>query len=229
MSRCIGYSTGALAKGDFRLGLEMIRRQRITVVELSALRDKELAPLLDSLDSLDLSFCSYISFHAPSRFEAHTEKEAADLLQGLLPRRWPIVVHPDAILDSGAWQGFGDWLCIENMDRRKPVGRTADELQSVFHAFPDASLCFDIGHAHQIDPTMGQATKILQSFGDRLKQIHMSEVSSSSGHNPMSDAAILAFRKVSHLIPPDTPVILETEVPERMMEAQVILARAVLD
>jgi hypothetical protein len=228
MPRFIGYSTGALAKGDFRRGLDLLRRHRIGVVELSTLRDTELLPFLAALDSLDLSFASYLSFHAPSRFETHSEKEVANLLRRLLPRRWPIIIHPDAIIDPSAWEGFGKWLCIENMDKRKPVGRTAAELRKVFSIFPDASLCFDIGHARQVDPTMGQATLILQSFGDRLKQVHMSEVNSRNGHDPMSVMAIIAFRKVAHLIPRETPIVLETVIPETMIDAQIALAETAL-
>ena len=228
MARFIGYSTGALAKSDFRQGLNLLRQHGIGAVELSALRDTELVPLLESLDSLDLSFASYISFHGPSRFETLSEQEVAERLRTLLPRGWPIIIHPDAVTDPHAWHGFGEWLCVENMDKRKPVGRTVEELQTIFHRFPDASFCFDIGHARQVDPTMGQATLILRFFGDRLKQIHMSEVNSRSGHDPMSITSIIAFRKVAHLIPQETPVILETVIPERMMQAQITLAERVL-
>ncbi len=185
--------------------------------------------MLESLDSLDLSFASYISFHAPSRFETLSEEAVTHHLRGILTRRWPIIIHPDAIIEPRLWQGFGEWLCIENMDKRKPVGRTVEELRTIFRIFPDASLCFDIGHARQIDPTMGQATLILRSFVDRLKQVHMSEVNSRNGHDPMSVTAILAFRKIAHLIPPETPVILEAVIPEKMMEGQMALAESVLD
>ena len=53
--RPIGFSTGALAKGDFRRGLEILRRHKIEIVELSALRQPELEPLMSSLDDLDLA------------------------------------------------------------------------------------------------------------------------------------------------------------------------------
>jgi hypothetical protein len=228
MNRPIGFSTGALAKGDFRRGLEMLRQRRISVVELSALRDSELVPLLNALDTLDLSFARYVSFHAPSRFDIHTERGAAQLLRALLPRRWPIILHPDALDDPQAWQGFGEWLCIENMDKRKPVGRTVTELEAVFRVFPDASLCFDIGHARQVDPTMGQAALILQRFGRRLKEVHLSEVNSRNGHDPMSVTATNAFRKVACLIPPDTPIVLETVIPESQLEGQMVLTEKVL-
>src|SRR4051812_36265894 len=127
MNRLIGFSTGALAKQDFARGLQMLRKRQIGVVELSALRDTEVVPLLGALDSLDLSFARYVSIHAPSQFHTHSEQAVAKLLRKLLPRRWPIILHPDAVTDPAAWEGFGDWLCIENMDKRKPAGRTVQE------------------------------------------------------------------------------------------------------
>lgn len=224
MPRRIGFSTGALAFGDFRRGLELVRRYNLPVVELSALRDAELVPLLDSLDGLDLSPYEYVSVHAPSRWSSVSEANAARLLRGLLPRQWPIIVHPDAIEDDSAWDGFGEWLCVENMDKRKPIGRTADELGRVFDRFPDASLCFDIGHARQVDPTMSQAATILRCHGNRLRQVHLSEVNSRSGHDPISYTAMRAFRKVAHLIPEDVPVVLEAVVAERDITAQLLIA-----
>jgi hypothetical protein len=227
-TRPIGYSTGALAKSDFQRALELLRRHGVSVVELSSLRDTEFIPLMEALDSLDLSFTSYCSFHAPGRFESLSEKDVANRLRSLLPRRWPIIIHPDAIIDPCNWERFGEWLCIENMDKRKPVGRTVEELRKIFRTFQGASLCFDIGHARQVDPTMGQATLILQEFGDRLKQVHMSEVNSRNGHDPMSVTAIMAFRKVAHLIPQETPIILETVIPEGMIDSQMVLAESAL-
>ena len=44
--RQIGFSTGALARGDFRYALDILADQGIHAVELSALRESELDPLL---------------------------------------------------------------------------------------------------------------------------------------------------------------------------------------
>ena len=70
---------------------------------------------------------------------------------------------------------FGSLLCIENMDKRKPIGRSAGELRSIFDQLPDASLCFDIGHARQVDTTMTESYLILKEFGAKLRQVHMSQ------------------------------------------------------
>jgi hypothetical protein len=228
MNRAIGFSTGALAPGDFRTALSLMRGWNLSVVELSALRDQELVPLLDALDSLDISPYTYVSVHAPSAFITLSERDAANHLASLLPRRWPIIVHPDTITDFSLWESFGEWLCIENMDKRKPVGRTVAELEIVFQRFPTATFCFDIGHARQIDPTMSEAALILRKFKGRLRQVHMSEVSSRSRHGGISLTALNSFRKVAHLIPLEVPVILEAIVPPDQIELQTILAEKAL-
>src|SRR5205823_6484742 len=127
--------------------------------------------------------------------------EVTDRLQVLRDTEWPIVVHPDAVTDSRLWSVFGHQLCIENTDLRKSIGRTASELERIFSEFPDASFCCDLGHARQVDPTMAEATAILQKFGDRLVQLHVSEVNTKSSHDPLSIASIKAFNKIYQLIP----------------------------
>lgn len=119
------------------------------------------------------------------------------------------------------WTHFGDLLCIENIDKRKPIGQTVSHLAEIFRLLPNASLCFDIGHARQVDPTMSEATAILQSCGSRLRQIHISEVNSQSKHDALSFESVLAFRKVSHLIPESVPVIVESRVTEEEVEDEI--------
>src|SRR5713226_4902960 len=97
--RPIGFSTGALAYTDFRRGLAMTRTAACAAVELSALRQSELFPLLESLESLDLTGFEYISIHAPSQFEPEWETVAWDRLREECWRNWPIVVHPDTLVD----------------------------------------------------------------------------------------------------------------------------------
>jgi hypothetical protein len=226
--RPIGFSTGALAYADFRRGLTMTQRKNCEAVELSALRQGELLPLLESLNTLDVTGFDYVSIHAPSQFEPEWEGIAWDRLREERWRNWPIVVHPDALFDLSLWRELGELLCVENMDKRKPIGRTLEELNSIFKQLPDASFCFDIGHARQCDPTMTEAYLILREFGSRLRQVHVSEVNTRSKHDPLSYVSILAFQEVAHLIPPSVPLILETPISEDQMESEIAKVREAL-
>jgi hypothetical protein len=212
--RCVGFSTGALALGDFRRALQMLADKKVCAVELSALRQEELIPLVSSLEHLDLSAFDYVSFHAPSALEPSFEQTALNLLERVASRGWPIIVHPDAMFTPLEWGCLGGCLCIENMDKRKPIGQTAEDLGGFFDMLPRASLCFDIGHARQVDPTMSEASTILHRFRGKIRQLHVSEVNSRSQHDCLTAESIFAFQRVSHLVPTSVPVILESRVDE---------------
>jgi hypothetical protein len=224
----LGFSTGALALSDFRKALHMLRDQPVSVVELSAIREHELIPLLRSLDDLDLSQFSYVSIHAPSYFSPEAEAGIFRELYEIRHRGWPIVVHPDALYDFSLWRTLGDLLCIENMDKRKPAGRTVRELELLFEEFPEASFCFDIGHARQVDTSMIQAYSMLKRFSSRLRQVHISEVNTQNKHDRLSFVSILGFQEVTHLIPSSTPVIIESIVPEDQIGAEICRVQSAL-
>ena len=226
--RPTGFSTGALAFADFRRGLELVRQHQLPVIELSALRTHELAPLLAALDSLDLKGFRHISLHIPSSFSPEEEQEVLRLLNAERHRGWLFVAHPDTLHTPHLWRDFGPQLCIENMDQRKPVGRTLPEMVRVFEQFPEASWCFDIGHARQVDPTMIEACRLVDAFRDKLRQVHVSEVNSRSKHDPLSRLAIAAFRQIAPHIPDDIPLILESVIAETEIAAELRRVRAAL-
>jgi hypothetical protein len=224
----LGYSTGALAMSDFRIALEMLKHQPVQAVELSAIREHELIPLLQSLADLDLSQFSYVSIHAPSSYSPEAESSIFQELYSTRHRGWPIIVHPDTLRDSSLWKQLGNQLCIENMDKRKPVGRTVRELELLFEEFPEASFCFDIGHARQVDTSMTEAYLMLKRFGSRLRQVHISEVNTRNKHDRLSFVSILGFQEVTHLIPSSVPVIIESIIPEDQIGAEICRVKRAL-
>jgi hypothetical protein len=225
--RRFGFSTGALALGDFRSGLEMTKRRSLPVVELSALREDELPRLLDTWKSLDLRAFTYVSIHAPSAMDPENESRIRGRIRDEAPHECPIIVHPDAIHTVAGWRELGSRICIENMDKRKPIGRTVKELRDVFRELPEAGFCFDIGHARQVDPTMTEAAQMLKAFKSRLRQVHVSEVNTRSRHDRLSFVSILAFQEVAHLIPDEIPLVLETPVTESEMDDELsVVAKA---
>ncbi|MDB6168988.1 MAG: uncharacterized protein JWM88_1852, partial [Verrucomicrobia bacterium] len=115
--------------------------------------------------------------------------------------------------------------------QRKPIGRTADELDPVFEALPEAGLCFDLGHARQVDPSMTEAYRILHRHGRRLRQIHLSDVDNDSKHHALNIPALNSFFRVAPLMNRNAAVILEatvacSEVTDQLMMAQFLFAAA---
>jgi hypothetical protein len=154
------------------------------------------------------------------------EERVVSLLAEFAERGWFVILHPDVIFTDTLWLDFGDKLVIENGDKRKAVGRTASEMESLFGRFPKARFCFDVGHARQVDPTMNEAYLILKQCRPRLSQIHISEVNFFSRHDPLSAAAIEATRRVAHLVPERVPVILETLIDQGQSTIDAELHRA---
>ena len=225
----IGFSTGALARGDFAKGIALQRGvPRIDAVELSALRDHELPSLADAIPTLDLGKFDYISLHAPSKLQTLGEQAVIDLLIGL-PDSWPVIVHPELLQTPSLWQPLGDRLCVENMDNRKTTGRTIAELRALFDTFREATFCLDLGHARQIDPTMVSAMLMLQEFGARLRQLHVSEVGPRGEHLPMGATTRQAFARVVHLVPDHCPLIIESIIPPESIESEIDAVSAIFD
>lgn len=219
--REIGFSTGAIALDDYKQALRYLALLPTRAIELSALRFKELRPLVSALADLDLKKYTYISMHVPSLFSAQEEVELVSLLNEV-PSSWALIVHPDAIHNCELWRSLSSRVAIENMDRRKNCGRTANELSKYFEMLPNAKFCFDIGHARQFDPSMAEAYTILTAFSERLVQVHVSEVDAQSRHAVITYAAELAFREVAHLIPEHVPLILESRVSAEEIERELL-------
>jgi hypothetical protein len=225
----IGFSTGSIAHGDFKKGIAILKEKNIKTIELSSLREVELAGLISSIDTLDLSSFNYISFHAPSKLNVYSEKVLVDMLDKVAKKQWLIIVHPDIITDFSVWKSLGKFLCIENMDKRKMVGRTSADMEVLFNKLPDATFCLDVAHARQVDPTMTEALLMLSKFGEKLKQIHLSDVNTESKHEPLNLESIIAYQRLSNYISGKTPIILESPVLKERIEEEIKIASIIFD
>lgn len=217
----IGFSTGAVALGDFRSAISIIQGTPMTALELSAIRLPELPSLIEALPALKLRGFEYVAVHAPSQFSKEEEGYVIGLLEKVNPE-WPIILHPDTIHKPENWAHLGNRLAIENMDRRKKDGRTADELACWFNLLPNARLCFDLAHAHQVDRTMTEGYRILRSFRDRICQVHISELDSTGHHFPLSFGSMRAFLEISSMIPVDAAVIIESLIPKQLKDPEMM-------
>ncbi|MHB1223337.1 MAG: TIM barrel protein [Gemmatimonadaceae bacterium] len=218
-----------MALGDFRRALALLDETAADAVELSALRVSELAPLIAELPKLDLRRYRHVSLHAPSSYPAEDESTVVAALSIAAKRGLDVVIHPDAMFELGAWRVLGDRVCLENMDKRKPIGRSADELDAFFEVLPEAGLCFDVAHARQVDGSMTEAWRILTRHGSRLRQLHLSEVATDSRHVRMSPGAMRDFRQIAPLVAADVPVIIESMLRPGELAAELRAAQNLFD
>ena len=216
----VGYTTGALCRGDWQTALCILRDSRFTAIELGTLREWEFMGLLSHLPTLDVSKYDAVSVHCP-KIQKMTEEKLTEDLSPIYDRGWNITVHPYVIKNPKLWKKFGSQLCIENMGTSTKsskasewVGQDVDGLSPFFNDLPDASMCFDIGHAIQMDETTELAENLIDSFGDRVKIIHLSKVNPSGEHLPLTVEPIRALGRVITRLPMDCAIIIESDARE---------------
>jgi hypothetical protein len=213
----VGCSTGWMRelRGEWEELAERAALESWLAVELSALSLRELPGLIDFLAGVGGWPFEYTSVHAPSKgLEAIEDAELVSMLAELPPWIDAIVVHPDTMRDVRAFRRLGRTLVLENMDARKPSGRTAAELAPLWDVLPEAGLCFDIAHAKAVDPALVAGAEILARFGHRLRHVHLSSLDAGSHHVPLTEADEAQFATLLAQCR-DVPWILEAELPAR--------------
>lgn len=211
----IGASTGYMVgdRGRWTRLLRCAGDVSADVVELSALSAKELPELIEFLSAhAGLDF-GYVSVHGPAKdWHGDLKELARELDRQLPPYVTSVVMHPDDLEDPKALGALGSRLILENMDANKADARTVDELRPFFEMLPSAGFCFDIAHAQTIDPSMGLAHQLLDAFGGRLREVHLSSILSDGSHIPLADTDIQTYWPVLERCK-HVPWVLEAALP----------------
>jgi hypothetical protein len=194
----VGPSTGYMvgARGDWPRLVAAAETCSMDVVELSALSAEELPGLLRFLDDLPGLPFGHVSVHGPSKGWGGTPAALASALAGIPTFVEGIVLHPETLDDIAPFAALGARLRLENMDARKHDARTAAELVRFFDVLPDARFCFDVAHAQLNDPTLRLAHELLDAFGDRLAEVHVSSIEPDGDHVPLRADDAEAFLPV---------------------------------
>lgn len=79
---------------------------------------------------------------------------------------------------------------FENMDATKAFGRNVADLRTVFDSFPQAGFCLDVAHVWTNDPTLALGHDLLDAFGERLRELHVSGIEPDSTHRPTTAAEL---------------------------------------
>lgn len=184
----VGWSTGFLTeeRGRWPALARRAAEHSTLAAELSALSEPELPGLVDYLSSDDALPFLFLSIHGPSKKRELPESELVDILADLRMKADVVVLHPDAMHDVSQYRRLGTFLAVENMDSRKDLGQTVEQLEPIMAELPDARLCFDVAHAKDIDPSMHEGMRILDRWRDRLSHVHVSSLDSSCHHIPLT-------------------------------------------
>ncbi len=209
-----GIATGAFVeeRDDWDRAVARARAEGWRFIELTAITEDRLDALVPFLDGKRSGLDGFerVSIHAPIT-KPHTS--AAALADKLVTLAWEFdtVFHPDGYRQEQSLLRLGRRVVFENMDNQKTFGQGTADLGTVFDAFPQAGFCLDVAHVWTNDPSLRLGHDLLDKFGQRLRQLHVSGIEPDGTHRPTTRADLDLFAPVlarcSHV-----PWLLEAEL-----------------
>ena len=190
-----GIATGAYERerDDWSRALDRAADEGWRTLELTAVVEPLVGPLVELLrrDEDALARFERVSLHAPivARDLAATAATLATL-----PLEGDVIFHPDVWRSEPALGAFGTRVVFENMDAGKSWGRSLEDLREVFDAHPHAGFCLDVAHVWTNDASLALGHDLLDAFGDRLRQLHVSGIEPDGSHRPTTQADLGRYR-----------------------------------
>jgi hypothetical protein len=207
-----GIATGAYVdeRDDWAAAIERARAEGWRWLELTALRGRlhSLLPFLDGAPHVLEAF-DRVSVHAP----ALMDNSPGEIVKALEQLPFDVVLHPDVYGEEPACADLGPRALFENMDLTKRLGRSVADLEAVFATFPDAGLCLDVAHVWTNDASLRLGHDLVDAFGDRVRQLHVSGIEPDGTHRPTTAADIALYQPLLDRCR-GVPWLLETELVE---------------
>jgi hypothetical protein len=183
-----GIGTGAFLaeRDDWPAAIHRADQEGWRVVELTAITEALFNQLLIYLEGANTSLERFhrVSVHAPALLDSSPTLLARTLLSA--PLSYDLVFHPDVYREEEQLADLGTRAVFENMDLTKPFGRAIADLSDVFRRFPSAGFCLDVAHVWTNDRTLKLGFDLLEAFGNRLRQLHVSGIEPNGEHRPMT-------------------------------------------
>ena len=181
----LGIATGSweAERDDWNAAIARAAREQWPYLELTAVGNSRLDALADIDPAMLIPF-ERVSVHTPSSGLTPDELLAQ---VAALPFEADLILHPDVWRDESL-RALGARAVFENMDANKRFGIWPSDLADVFERFPDAGLCLDVAHVWTNDTSLALGHELLDAFGDRLRQLHVSGIDPDGTHRETTPA-----------------------------------------
>lgn len=202
-----GLSTGwdPAIRRDYEAAVAEAASFSTGAIELSALAAEDLPHLsryLASAPASRLKAFDHISVHGPAKHLPRDETGWRIICAYLrdLPESvsGTIIMHPDTLVDAPVepLRKLGSRLVLENMDCRKSDCRSAAEMVPVFETFPEAGFCLDVAHVWTIDRSLEEGARMLDAFGERLREVHVSGIDPDGHHRVTTPGDLRRYERL---------------------------------
>jgi len=187
----VGIATGAyeLERDDWDAAIARAAGEGWRFLELTAIHWERLETLVDFLGrGRDrLGGFDRVSVHAPLPNREASPSRIVERLEDLAAD-FDVVFHPDVFRDELSVARLGGHAVFENMDVQKSFGKDVDDVATVLDEFPASGFCLDVAHVWTNDRSLRPGHVLLDRFGDRLRQVHVSGIEADGTHRPTTRA-----------------------------------------
>jgi len=202
--------------------LRYIRDLGISGVELTFSSVRELHAF--SLTESDLGWLRglpYATIHAP--FDLFEHADAPEIIRRLenVSKLYDsigaknVIVHPNRSESFSLLKGVDFKIVLENMPPKD--GFQISDLKRYFSEFPDFSFCLDVSHAYLW--SRFEASDLIDAFGDRMAQVHLSGTYRRKCHVSLRKVAPAFMESIRPLKSRMTPIVIEEDFEKRSERA----------
>lgn len=188
----VGFTTGIAYQSINPLSTEAINicgKISTANLEINCVGGLDIGDIsADKIPPEDLEIFKSVSLHAPCKdFVVRDDAKTRTILDRIqeMTRKTPfafVLFHPDLIEDCNVLLEYTFPIAIENMDKRKKFGLTANDLKRFFDII-NCKFVLDVNHCFTIDPSMQLACELTELFSDRLVGVHLSGY--ANYHDPL--------------------------------------------
>lgn len=160
--------------------IRYIRKLDVDGVEVTLGFKHELVSFVSSLSESDrdwLRSLRYVSIHAPFNLADKLQDEKEVIGQLVLIEKLykeinaqNVIIHPDALPRPDLLDRCKFNVSTENLEPFKKI--STKDLEMIFKKYPKIGLCLDVAHAYFFGKH--ETKKLVETFGDKITQIHFS-------------------------------------------------------
>jgi hypothetical protein len=212
----LGFTTGPLGGISIKEKIRTYKDLGCRAIELGlvAAKEQERWDEINKLESEDLAAFEHVFLHAPGKEFIYGRNEDTKRTLENIQKLYEkfhfahAVIHPDRVEDWEVFKEYGFPIAVENMDHRKEMGRTIEDLRGIFSKV-DVSMVLDVNHCYANDSTLELAKDMYVAFRERISEIHLSGFREL--HDPLHETKQI---EIIQAVPNfDLPIIIEGSFP----------------
>lgn len=157
----------------------------------------------------------YISIHAPFHLTHESENSRHVALQlERIERLYRevsaknVIFHPDNLPSVGVLDQYEFSACAENLPPKTGFG--LKELRQTLRDYPKIGLCLDVAHAFLW--SRDESSRIVETFGERIRQIHFSAADRKQDHLSLVDASEEFAESIRPVLSLNVPWLIELDI-----------------